>query len=47
MGKNSHKMFMKWFILWFSTFCVSLADPMEIGKQMSSGNSDEFPIFVR
>ena len=47
MGKNSHKMFVKWFILWFTAFCVSLADPVEIAKQMSPGNSDEFPIFCK
>ena len=38
---------MKWFTFWFSAFCVSLADPVEIDKQMSLGNADEFPIFCK
>ena len=41
-------MFVCRFILWFPVFCVSLvADPVEIAKQMSPGNSDEFPIFCK
>ena len=40
-------MFVKWFILQFSAFCVLLCDPMEIAEQMHSGNSDEFLIFSK